>query len=103
MHAVTAGITGLGWRQALTSQGILFLLGSYLTSVTLHGLWNGLTVLIVVSSLWIVAQPEDPIRIAGGGLGVVAGLTGLVLIVVSLVGVAVYVTLRVGERRRVSE
>ncbi len=102
MQVVTAGITGLGWRRALASRGFLFLLGSYLTSVTLHGLWNGLTVMIVVSSLWIMAQPEDPIRIAGGGLGIVAGVTGLVLIVATLVGVAICVTLRVRERQSVT-
>jgi RsiW-degrading membrane proteinase PrsW (M82 family) len=93
MHTVTAGLTGLGWAQTLVTRRPLPLLGSYLASMTLHGLWNGVTVLIVVSSLWMMSQPGDPARTAGAGLAIVVGLTGLVLLAATMIGVTVYVTL----------
>jgi RsiW-degrading membrane proteinase PrsW (M82 family) len=111
MHTTTAGLTGLGWARTLTSRrplrlssGQAFrlslrqawpLLGGYLASVTLHGLWNGLTVLIVLSSLWTMARPEDSATVVVGGLGVLVGLTGLALLVLGIIVVAIYVTLRV--------
>lgn len=105
MHATTAGLTGLGWARTLASRRplrlgsgqALPLLGSYLASVTLHGLWNGLTVLMVISSLWTIAQPGDPTTMVMMGLSVMVGLGGLVLLTVTIIGVAVYFTLRVGR------
>jgi len=94
MHMVTAGLTGLGWAHTLASRRPLPFLGSYLASVTLHGLWNGFTVLIAVSSLWMVAQPGDPARMVGGGLGILVGLTGLILLTATIIGVASYITLQ---------
>lgn len=95
MHLVTAGLTGLGWARTLDSRRPLPLLGGYLASVTLHGLWNGMTVLIVVSSLWMMAQPADAARMAGGGLAILVGVTGLILLIATIIGVATYVTLQV--------
>jgi len=92
MHIVTAGLTGLGWARTLESRRPLPLLGSFLASVTLHGLWNGMTVLIVVSSLWMMARPGDAFRVTGAGLAILIGVTGLVLLVATIVGVTVYVT-----------
>jgi RsiW-degrading membrane proteinase PrsW (M82 family) len=95
MHMVCAGLTGLGWAQTLATRRARWVLGSYLVSVTLHGLWNGSTVLIVVASLWMMARPGDPAAMTGGGLAVVAGLMGLVLLTATIIGIAVYVTLRI--------
>ncbi|GAB4542315.1 MAG: hypothetical protein Kow0063_34130 [Anaerolineae bacterium] len=89
MHLITAGLSGLGWAATLTSRRPLPLVGSYLASVTLHSLWNGLTVLVVVASLWMMAHPGDPV----GVVGVLPGLTGLVLLAGVLVGVAAWITL----------
>jgi hypothetical protein len=97
MHMLTAGLTGLGWARTLDSRRPLPLLGGYLASVTLHGLWNGMTVLIVVSSLWMMAQPGDAARMAGGGLAILVGVTGLILLIATIIGVGVYVTLQVGR------
>jgi hypothetical protein len=94
MHVITAGLTGLGWAATLTSRRPLPCLGGYLASVTLHGLWNGLTILIAVASLWMMARPGDPVSMAGGSLGLLVGLTGLALLVGTILGVAAYVTLR---------
>jgi RsiW-degrading membrane proteinase PrsW (M82 family) len=101
MHMVTAGLTGLGWARTMASRRPLPFLGSYLASVTLHGLWNGMTVLIVGASLSMMARPGDPARVAGGGLAIVVGLTGLILLAAAIIGVAAYITLRV--RRDESE
>jgi RsiW-degrading membrane proteinase PrsW (M82 family) len=95
MHMVTAGFTGLGWARTLDSRRPMPLLGSYLASVTLHGLWNAMTVLIVVSSLWMMAQPGDAFRITGAGLSILVGATGLILLIATIVGAATYVTVKV--------
>jgi RsiW-degrading membrane proteinase PrsW (M82 family) len=97
MHMLTAGLTGLGWARTLDSRRPWPLLWGYLASVTLHGLWNGMTVLIVVSSLWMMAQPGDAARMAGGGLAILVGVTGLILLIATIIGVGVYVTLQVGR------
>jgi RsiW-degrading membrane proteinase PrsW (M82 family) len=99
MHMVTAGLTGLGWAHTLASRRPLPFLGSYLASVTLHGVWNGLTVLIVISSLWMMAQPGDPVGMIGGGSGILVGLTGLILLTATIIGVASYITLRLRRGR----
>jgi len=100
MHMVTAGLTGLGWARMLTARSFLSLLASYLASLTLHGLWNGLTVLIVIASLQTMAEPGDTSRIAIGGVGMIFGLIGLILLMVATIGVAIYITRRVGEPHR---
>jgi RsiW-degrading membrane proteinase PrsW (M82 family) len=99
MHVTTAGLTGLGWARTITSRRPMPLLASYLASVTLHSLWNGLTVLMVISSLWVMARPDDPAIMAGGGLGIMIGLIGLVLLTAVIVGIAAYVTLRVRKQQ----
>jgi RsiW-degrading membrane proteinase PrsW (M82 family) len=102
MHVATAGLTGLGWARTIDSRRPLPFLGSFLASVTLHGLWNGMTVLIVVASLWMMARPGDPTRVTAGGLAIVIGLAGLTLLAATIIGVTAYITLRVrrGESRQ---
>jgi RsiW-degrading membrane proteinase PrsW (M82 family) len=93
MHATTAGLTGLGWTRTLASRRPWPLLGGYLASVTLHSLWNGLTVLIATLPLWAMAQPGGSVGMVVGGLGVLVGLAGLALLALGIVAVAVFVTL----------
>jgi RsiW-degrading membrane proteinase PrsW (M82 family) len=95
MHMVTAGLTGLGWARTLDSRRPMPLLGSYLASVTLHGLWNAMTVLIVASSLWMMAQPGDAFRITGAGLAILIGVAGLIFLIATIIGLATYVTVKV--------
>lgn len=97
MHMATAGLTGLGWSRTLASRRILPLFGGFLASLTLHGLWNGLTVTMVVLSLWMLAELGDPIRILVAGLGIMIGLAGLLLLTVTMIGIGTYVTLRFRE------
>ena len=54
--------------------------------------------LVIVSSLWVMIKPEDPLSMAGGGLGGVVGLVGLLLLALTIIGVAVYITLRVRQQ-----
>ena len=98
MHTVTAGLTGLGWAQTLASRRPLPVLGGYLASLALHSLWNGLTVLLVVASVWLMAEPDNPVKLAVGSLGILAGLIGLVLLTTTIVGVGAYITAWVRER-----
>jgi RsiW-degrading membrane proteinase PrsW (M82 family) len=94
MHMATAGITGLGWTRTLASRRLWPLLGGYLASVAFHGLWNGLTVMMVIASLWVMTQPGDSARMLVGGTAIVTGLAGLLLLTLTTTGVAVYITLR---------
>lgn len=98
MHIVTAGLTGLGWTRVLARRNVLPLLGTYLGSVTLHGAWNGLTLLVVVASLWAMAEAGDAARAALGGIGVALGIAGLILVIAIIAGVAACVTRRLGEQ-----
>jgi hypothetical protein len=95
MHITTAGITGLGWAGTLASRRPWSLLAGYLASVTLHSVWNALTVLMFVASLLMVDAPADATRVTLAGLGVLAGLVGLFLIALLVLVVLVLITLRV--------
>jgi hypothetical protein len=52
-----------------------------------------LAVMMVIASLWTIAQPGDPARTLVGGTSIVVGLTGLLLLTLTITGVAVYITL----------
>ncbi len=95
MHATNAGLTGLGWAQTLASRRPWPLLVYYLASVSVHGLWNGLTMLITVASLWTVSRMGDPAAMMLGGLGMLAGLGGLVLLTLGVLAEALLLPLRV--------
>jgi hypothetical protein len=99
MHATTTGLIGLGWARTLTSRRPWPLLGNYLASVALHGLWNGMTVLMAASSLWSMSQSANPAGMMVGGIGLLIGLAGWGLTGASVVGVLTFVTLRVRESR----
>lgn len=102
MHATASGLTGLGWARALTLHPprshclgrVGPIIGSFLASTTLHGLWNGMTILIVVSSLWTTTQPDELGGMIVAGLGAAIGLSGLALLTVIAVGLVVYLTWR---------
>jgi RsiW-degrading membrane proteinase PrsW (M82 family) len=89
MHMTAAGLTGMGWAGTLSTRRPWPLLRGYVAGVTLHGLWNGLTILIGISSIGLTIQPSI------AGLGTVAGGVGMLVLVVAIVGVWVYVTRRV--------
>jgi RsiW-degrading membrane proteinase PrsW (M82 family) len=89
MHMTAAGLTGMGWAGTLSARRPWPLLRGYVAGVTLHGLWNGLTILIGISSIGMTFQPSLAV------LGAVAGVVGMLVLVVAITGVSVYVTRRV--------
>jgi hypothetical protein len=95
MHATNAGLTGLGWARTLASRRPWPLLVYYLAGVSMHGLWNALTMLIAVASLWTASRAGDPATMMLGGLGMLAGLGGLALLALGIFAVALLVPLRV--------
>jgi hypothetical protein len=95
MHATNAGLTGLGWARTLGSRRPWPLLAYYLASVSVHGLWNALTMLIAVASLWTASRAGDPAAMMLGGLGMLAGLSGLALLTLGVLAAALLAPLRV--------
>ncbi len=95
MHATNAGLTGLGWARTLASRRPWPLLMYYLAGVSVHGLWNALTMLIAVASLWTASRVGDSAAMMLGGLGMLAGLSGLALLTLGVLAVVLLVPLRV--------
>jgi hypothetical protein len=95
MHATNAGLTGLGWARTLASRRPWPILAYYLASVGVHGLWNALTMLIAVVSLWTVSRAGDPAATMLGGLGMLAGLSGLALLTLGVLVTVLLAPLRV--------
>jgi hypothetical protein len=95
MHATNAGLTGLGWARTLGSRRPWPLLAYYLAGASMHGLWNALTMLIAVASLWTASRVGDATAMMLGGLGLLAGLSGLALLALGMLAVALLVPLRV--------
>lgn len=63
VHILTTAITGWALVQAWTRRRYLLLGLSYLTAVTLHGLWNGLT---IFSAFAVLAEVQNlPLEIPG--------------------------------------
>lgn len=77
MHAVTAGLTGLGWARSLETRRPWPLLGRFAVSVGLHSVWNALAVLIFFLSMWTAAGPAVGSRQLITGIGTAIGLFGL--------------------------
>jgi hypothetical protein len=82
LHMVTTGLMGwalvLAWRKA--RYGLLFLV--YLTSITIHGLWNGLTLLSISN---ILSLPADHPLLIIQRIGVAAPIGLIALLVASMV------------------
>lgn len=51
LHCMTGALMGLAWHQLLSRRRWLRSLGLYLLSVTIHGLWNGLALVVLWLSL----------------------------------------------------
>jgi RsiW-degrading membrane proteinase PrsW (M82 family) len=95
MHAANAGLTGLGWARTLGSRRPWPVLMYYLVSVGVHGLWNALTMLMTVASLWTMSRMGGPAAMALGGLGMLAGLGGLGLLTLGALAAVLAMPLRV--------
>lgn len=78
MHGFTAGLVGWGWGQ-LAAKRPLNLFLAYIGAVSIHGLWNGLVVVMVFSGLYVSENP-DPVSFTTGLLGLLAGVGALIVI-----------------------
>lgn len=78
MHGFTAGLVGWGWGQ-LAAKRPLNLFLAYIGAVSIHGLWNGLVVVLVFSSLYVSENP-NPVSPSTALLGLLAGAGALVII-----------------------
>jgi RsiW-degrading membrane proteinase PrsW (M82 family) len=61
IHILTSALTGWALASAWAERRYLRLGAAYLGAVLIHGLWNGLTVLMVVAGLsQALGEPADP-------------------------------------------
>jgi len=87
VHMLASGMVGWGLIFAFKKGKRRHLVFSYLSAVLIHGLWNGLNVLLVVSSLPAAGLPlfvENLARFAPAGLIVLAAGCFLGLIRVNI-------------------
>ncbi len=63
MHMLASGLVGWGLASAWTHRKYLHLAGAYLAAVILHGVWNGLAILLAASQI----SPEQSVNIIPSG------------------------------------
>jgi hypothetical protein len=99
LHCLTGALMGLAWYQLRSGQGRARSLGLYLTSISIHGLWNGLALVMALLSLDALGADTTSSGQLMAGLGTLAILLVLALLVLgmagSLGGLAVYVRRRI--------
>jgi hypothetical protein len=87
MHCMTGALMGLAWHQIGTRRSLSRGLAIYAGSVSIHGLWNGLAVIMTVAS----------IKLAGDGLGEdTQALTGLGMLTMFLLQLGLAICLAGG-------
>jgi len=85
MHCVTGGLVGWGWGQLWTERRALRLLGSYITAVIIHGVWNATTICAVLLSAGALMHGENNIWLAIVSLGMLTALGLLLVLTVTFV------------------
>ncbi|HKZ70664.1 MAG TPA: PrsW family glutamic-type intramembrane protease, partial [Anaerolineales bacterium] len=101
MHAFTAGLVGWGWGQ-LAARRPMRLAAAYFGAVALHGLWNGIAVVIGFGSLYLQENPNgDSATIALIGMIILASTFVLLALVPACVAGLAFVgyRLRIAEQR----
>lgn len=103
MHCTTAGLFGLGLSGSLRTRRPWPALETYAIGVSLHGIWNGLTVFLVVTSLGVTTseQTDAAFTALGGGVALFT-LGAFACILLSLVVLLVYET-RLLRKRAAAE
>jgi RsiW-degrading membrane proteinase PrsW (M82 family) len=95
MHCTTTGLLGLGLAGSLQTRRPWLALGAYAISVSLHGIWNGLTLLLAVASLAMVASGrQDALPTLLSNTGVLVILGGFAAIALALLSLLAYETRR---------
>jgi hypothetical protein len=89
MHILATGLMGWGIASARQERRILRLVGSYALSVSIHGLWNGMTVMIVFGALRLFLAGSGPdalgVFLVTAGMVALATLCVLTLIALALI------------------
>ena len=97
MHCIASGVMGLGWHGALVERRPWRLLAAFGASTGIHALWNGAAVAVALPSLLIMSRPEDLTAQSFAALIVIAALSVLILLTISMVFVTVRLTREVGR------
>ena len=101
LHCLTGGLMGLAWYQIATSRNWPRGLGLYALSVAIHGLWNGIAMYMVLTSM--KALDSGALGYAQGlaGLGTIAMLLLQVFLALCVAGGLAGLTLYVRRRSHV--
>ena len=86
LHCLTGALMGLAWYQILSRQKWARGLGLYLTSVAIHGLWNGLAVAMALLSLVAVGAGTTSSDQLITSLGTLTLLSLLVILALGMAG-----------------
>ncbi len=84
IHCFTGGLVGWGWGQFWKKRP-LRLLGSYAAAVTIHGVWNGAAMGVVLLSASALARAGDSVWYALAGSGILALMGMLGFLTVALI------------------
>jgi hypothetical protein len=83
MHCATGGLVGWGWGQLWSRRRPWRLIGSYVAAVVVHGIWNGITVMVaLVSTSMFVNEAGDPwLVLTNLGMLALLGFLGMLTVV----------------------
>ena len=103
LHCLTGGLMGLAWYQIATSRNWPRGLGLYALSVAIHGLWNGIAMYMVLTSMKALDSEALGYYAQGlAGLGTIAMLLLQVFLALCVAGGLAGLTLYVRRRSHVS-
>jgi hypothetical protein len=89
MHCTTTALVGLGCARSLAKRrpwpGLLM----YVISVSLHGLWNALTVMLALTSLAALDLVQQPTMSLLGGTFILIVVGGFLLLTLAMLGLLV--------------
>jgi RsiW-degrading membrane proteinase PrsW (M82 family) len=87
MHCATGGLVGWGWGQLWSKRRPWYLIGSYVAAVVVHGIWNGITVVVALVSISVfVSEASGPwLVLANLGTSALLGSLGLLTVVLLFV------------------
>jgi hypothetical protein len=82
LHVTTAALMGAAIVLAIRERRYLRLLGIYLLSVSLHGLWNGLAILFTFSGLAEMYLPKSLLNGLSAPVAVALGVLAILLLAI---------------------